>query len=98
MSQPSIFKTAKSDEWVQVSAHPEILDLILRLHIRIGLCHQRLGDEYESVMTFEDAYKVCAFVLFCCSSLMSVQSANSGLFLNPRSAHRLSRRRPRFPV
>jgi hypothetical protein len=47
-----------SDEWVQVSAHPEILDLILRLHIRIGLCHQRLGDEYESVMTFEDAYKV----------------------------------------
>lgn len=48
----------KLDEWVQVSAHPEILDLILRLHIRIGLCHQRLGDEYESVMTFEDAYKV----------------------------------------
>ncbi|CAB9510670.1 cyclase type 10 [Seminavis robusta] len=48
----------RDDEWVQVSAHPEILDLILRLHIRIGLCHQRLGDEYESVMTFEDAYKI----------------------------------------
>lgn len=47
-----------SDEWVQVSAHPEVLDLILRLHIRIGLCHQRLGDEFESVMTFEDAYKI----------------------------------------
>lgn len=48
----------RDDDWVQVSAHPEILDLILRLHIRIGLCHQRLGDEHESVMTFEDAYKI----------------------------------------
>lgn len=60
-----VFHFVLSDEWVQVSAHPEILDLILRLHIRIGLCHQRLGDEYESVMTFEDAYKVCVCVRFC---------------------------------
>jgi tetratricopeptide (TPR) repeat protein len=49
---------AINDEWVQVSARPIVLDLILRLHIRIGLCHQRLGDESESIATFEDAFNI----------------------------------------
>jgi hypothetical protein len=47
-----------NSEWVQVSAKPAVLDLILRLHVRVGMCHQRLGDDYESIVTFEDAYKI----------------------------------------
>jgi tetratricopeptide (TPR) repeat protein len=46
------------DEWVQVKAKPVVLDLILRLHICIGLCHQRLGDIEESTLYFEDAYNI----------------------------------------
>ena len=47
-----------TSEWVQVSAKPAVLDYILRLHIRIGLCHQSLGDEIESISLFEDAYNI----------------------------------------
>jgi hypothetical protein len=47
-----------SNEWVSVAAKPAVLDYILRLHIRIGLCHQSLGDEYESIAMFEDAYNI----------------------------------------
>lgn len=45
-------------EWVQVAAKPDVLDYILRLHIRIGLCHQNLGEEAESICMFEDAYNI----------------------------------------
>lgn len=45
-------------EWVQVSAKPSVLDLILRLHVRIGLCHKKLGDDQEGINTFEDAYRI----------------------------------------
>ena len=45
-------------EWVHVAAKPAVLDYILRLHIRIGLCHQNLGDDYESICMFEDAYNI----------------------------------------
>ena len=45
-------------EWVQVKAKPMVLDLILRLHICIGLCHQRLGDPQESSLFFEDAFNI----------------------------------------
>lgn len=45
-------------EWVQVAAKPAVLDYILRLHIRIGLCHQNLGEESESICMFEDAYNI----------------------------------------
>lgn len=47
-----------SAEWMQVSAKPAVLDFILRLHIRIGLCHQNLGDESDSIRMFEDAYNI----------------------------------------
>jgi hypothetical protein len=47
-----------SAEWVKVKARPVVLDLILRLHICIGLCHQRLGEEYQSILFFEDAFNV----------------------------------------
>lgn len=47
-----------NQDWLQVSASPQILDSILRLHIRIGLCHQRLGNEWESITTFEDAHQI----------------------------------------
>lgn len=47
-----------SAEWIQVAAKPSILDYILRLHIRIGLCHQNLGEEMESIAMFEDAYNI----------------------------------------
>jgi tetratricopeptide (TPR) repeat protein len=50
-------KDAES-EWVQVKAKPMVLDLILRLHICIGLCHQRLGDPDESILFFEDAFNI----------------------------------------
>lgn len=45
-------------EWVQVKAKPVVLDLILRLHVCIGLCHQKLGDEQESIYYFEDALSI----------------------------------------
>jgi tetratricopeptide (TPR) repeat protein len=45
-------------DWMQVSSKPEVLDYILRLHIRLGLCHQSLGDEAESIQMFEDAYNI----------------------------------------
>jgi tetratricopeptide (TPR) repeat protein len=46
------------DEWVQVSAKPGVWDLILRLHIRVGLCHQQLGEDFESISYFEDAFNI----------------------------------------
>lgn len=49
---------AGNSEWVKVKAKPMVLDLILRLHICIGLCHQRLGDPDESRQFFQDAYSV----------------------------------------
>lgn len=62
MAFDSVESSGKSnqggDDWVQVSAKPKVLDLILRLHIRIGLCHQRLGEDDESIATFEDAYNI----------------------------------------
>ena len=45
-------------EWISVSATPAVLDLILRLHVRVGQCHRRLGDNEESLAAFEDAYKI----------------------------------------
>lgn len=47
-----------ASEWISVSAKPAVLDLILRLHVRVGLCHRRLGDDEESLAAFEDAYKI----------------------------------------
>jgi hypothetical protein len=45
-------------EWVNVGAKPAVLDYILRLHIRIGLCHQNLGDDSQSIQAFEDCYNI----------------------------------------
>ena len=45
-----------SAEWVRVKGTVKVLELILRLHVCVGLCHQRLGDEYQSILYFEDAY------------------------------------------
>ncbi|GKY95555.1 hypothetical protein MPSEU_000517100 [Mayamaea pseudoterrestris] len=45
-------------EWVNVGAKPSVLDYILRLHIRIGLCHQNLGDDGQSIQAFEDCYNI----------------------------------------
>jgi hypothetical protein len=47
-----------SKEWVKVKGRTEVLDLILRLYICIGLCHQRLGKEDQSILFFEDAYNI----------------------------------------
>lgn len=61
LSFDSVFKSEEKDggeEWVQVKAKPMVLDLILRLHICIGLCHQRLGDPLESSLFFEDAFNI----------------------------------------
>lgn len=63
MSFDSVHSTGKEsaagdEEWVQVAATPGVWDLILRLHIRIGLCHQNLGEDYESISYFEDAYTI----------------------------------------
>ena len=49
---------SENDEWVQVAAKPIVLDLILRLHIRVGMCQQRLGEDHESIATFEDALSI----------------------------------------
>lgn len=51
-------ETGGNEEWVQVQARPVVLDLILRLHICIGLCHQKLGEEHESIYYFEDALNI----------------------------------------
>jgi tetratricopeptide (TPR) repeat protein len=51
-------KGQTGDEWVEVSAKPGVWDLILRLHIRIGLCYQHLGEDYESISYFEDAFTI----------------------------------------
>ena len=45
-----------STEWVRVKGTVKVLEMILRLHVCVGLCHQRLGDEYQSILYFEDAY------------------------------------------
>jgi BMFP domain-containing protein YqiC len=46
------------EEWVQVKAKPIVLDLILRLHICMGMSHQRLGQDYQSILYFQDAYNI----------------------------------------
>lgn len=51
-------KATTNKEWMRVKARPVVLDLILRLHICIGLCHQRLGQEFQSILFFEDALNV----------------------------------------
>jgi tetratricopeptide (TPR) repeat protein len=48
----------KSPEWVRVKAKPVVLDLILRLHVCAGLCHQKLNDDKEGILFFEDAYNI----------------------------------------
>jgi tetratricopeptide (TPR) repeat protein len=62
LSFESIFNAEEEkdpdSEWIQVKAKPMVLDLILRLHICVGLCHQRLGDPEESIFFFEDAYSI----------------------------------------
>ena len=62
LSFESIFNAEEEkdpdSEWIQVKAKPMVLDLILRLHICVGLCHQRLGDPQESIFFFEDAYSI----------------------------------------
>lgn len=45
-------------EWVKVKARPIVLDLILRLHICAGLCYQRLGNDEQSILYFEDAHNI----------------------------------------
>lgn len=47
-----------NEQWVRVKAKPVVLDLVLRLHICIALCHQRLGEEFQSILFFEDAYNI----------------------------------------
>jgi AAA ATPase domain/Adenylate and Guanylate cyclase catalytic domain len=54
--EPTDEEATISTEWVRVKGRTIVLELILRLHVRIGLCHQRLGDEYQSILYFEDAY------------------------------------------
>ena len=51
-------ENVSSDEWVRVQATPVVLDLILRLHVCVGLCYQRLGQEFQSILFFEDAYNI----------------------------------------
>jgi hypothetical protein len=47
-----------SPEWVRVKAKPAVLDLILRLHVCAGLCYQRLNEDKEGILFFEDAYNI----------------------------------------
>lgn len=47
-----------SKDWVRVKARTVVLDLILRLHVCIGLCHQRLGEDGQSILFFEDAFNI----------------------------------------
>lgn len=61
-------------EWVQVSSKPSVLDLILRLHVRVGLCHKKLGDDKEGISTFEDAYRIIR-------TASKVPSASRGLMI-----------------
>ena len=61
-------------EWVQVSAKPSVLDLILRLHVRVGLCHKKLGDDKEGITTFEDAYRII-------QTASKIPSASKGLMI-----------------
>lgn len=56
--QPTEQETKEDDEWIQVKAKPIVLDLILRLHICMGMCHQRLGQDYQSILYFQDAYNI----------------------------------------
>lgn len=49
---------AQDSEWVKVKAKPVVLDLILRLHVCAGLCYQRLNEDKESILFFEDAYNI----------------------------------------
>jgi hypothetical protein len=56
--EPTDEEPTVSKDWVRVKGRPVVLDLILRLHICIGLCHQRLGEEYQSILFFEDAYNI----------------------------------------
>ena len=51
-------RATTSREWIRVKAKPVVLDLILRLHICVGLCYQRLGQELQSILFFEDAYNI----------------------------------------
>ena len=75
MSFESVSVAEESEkEWVQVSAKPSVLDLILRLHVRVGLCHKKLGDDKEGIRTFEDAYRII-------QTASRVPSASKGLMI-----------------
>lgn len=49
-------------DWVQVVAEPKVLDLVVRLQIRIAECHRLIGDLEQCVSIFNDAYAVCTSV------------------------------------
>jgi hypothetical protein len=52
------FLKSPPDEWVKVAGQPEVLDLIVRLHIRIAEAYRLIGDLVLCVDTFEDAYAI----------------------------------------
>ncbi len=52
-----MFSTEK-EPWLLASAQPEALDWILRLHIKIGQCHSRLGEQAQCAVLFQDAFTV----------------------------------------
>ena len=59
MASPSHSESAAyTDEWAKVSAEPEVLDLIVRLHIRIAEAYRLIGDLALCIETFQDAYAV----------------------------------------
>jgi hypothetical protein len=50
--------TLWKDDWVEVSSEPDVLDFIIRLHIRIAENQRSMGDLDRAAVSFRDAYKV----------------------------------------
>lgn len=63
--EPVYDRNRHSDnDWVEVVSDPVVLDLILRLHVRIAENQKILGEVNLAVETFQDAYKVRLFYYF----------------------------------
>jgi hypothetical protein len=52
------YRYSDDDDWVEVTSDPDILDLILRLHVRIAESHRILGEVSFAVESFQDAYQI----------------------------------------
>jgi hypothetical protein len=48
----------REDDWVKVASNPEVLDLILRLHVTIAESHRLMDDLRQCATTLQDAYTV----------------------------------------